>query len=130
MESLTDMMFGSPERFRASLLAFFLVRAVILWLAAVVRPYRRTFLTLGGVLIVFYAQPLFYIISPPANLPAQSPGSSMFERMEASMMQFRAVIPWLVFIFGPVAVVAQFVVDRTNSRVERAMVGRRGSRKV
>lgn len=130
LESLNDMMFGTPARFRASLLGFFIVGAVILWLAALVRPYRRTILTLGAVLIVFYAQPLFYIISPPVGLPAQPTGSSVFERMETSMMQFRALMPWLVFIFGPLAVAAQFVGDRTNSRVERAMAGRGRSRRV
>lgn len=115
LESLTDMMFGTPARFRTSLMAFLLVGAIIFGFAAAIRPYRCTILIFGGLLIFFYAQLLLYLILPPVDLSNQTSGASVFERTEASMMQFRALMPWLIFIFGPLGIVAQFVADRPTA---------------
>ena len=129
LETLADLMFGTPKRFRTSIYAFWIIGAIILTLAAQCRPYRRTILTFGAVLMVLYAQVLFAAVFTPDEVAPVPPTASFADRMEATMMQLRAVIPWLVVIAGPLALLATFISDHTNNRVTKILDSRRGSRK-
>ncbi len=55
MNALSFLLFGSPDRIRYSVISFWIIAAILAMLAVRVKPYRRTIMTLGVVLAVFYA---------------------------------------------------------------------------
>ncbi len=109
IESLNAFLFSTPERFRYSIYAFYLVGAAILLLAYLVRPYRRTILTFGAVLAIFYTQAFVDVLMPETEPGPIGP-------MENGMERMRAFIPILLLICTPVALAATFLIDRANVR--------------
>ncbi len=109
MENLSNFLFGTPERSRYAIYAFFLVGAAVLLLAYRIRPYRRTILTFGAILIVFYAQAFLAIIVPPAEPQSLDP-------IGRSMGQLLAFIPMVLVVVAPIGLVATFLYDRMKVR--------------
>ena len=124
LETLTDLMVGTPERVRHSIFAFCLAEAAILALAALGPTYRRSFIRSAGLLAIFAVQVIFPALVSPG--PQHVPDTASFvEHLQASMTWAAAIAPWLVMTVGLAALAMSFVVDHTRGRTRRAAESRR-----
>ena len=125
MNALSFLLFGSPDRIRYSVISFWIVAAILAMLALRVKPYRRTIMTLGVVLAVFYAPAFFGAFSPRFLPAATPPDGNVFDRTTDKMAQMRETMTWMGLFVGSLAVIAVFLSDRAANRLRKIVAAKR-----